>query len=144
MGSSGAESAAQGTEALGSSAQRSAGDVVLVCGGRQYEERGTVNSVLSALHAQAAIGLIVTGGATGADLWAKLWAQHSKVPVCEFPANWRFEGRASGPRRNAHMLRFLRPSLVVAFPGGPGTADMTGQALAAGIRVHLEGSRTHD
>lgn len=33
------------------------------------------------------------------------------------------------------MLRDGKPDIVIAFPGGRGTADMICQARAAGIRV---------
>lgn len=51
-----------------------------------------------------------------------------------FPAHWEQEGRAAGPRRNN---RTLGPDLVVAFPGGKGTADMVARARAKGVRVKL-------
>jgi UDP-N-acetylmuramoylalanine-D-glutamate ligase len=35
------------------------------------------------------------------------------------------------------MLKEGRPDLVVAFPGGKGTANMVAQARAAGIRVFM-------
>ena len=43
--------------------------------------------------------------------------------------------RGAGPERNARMLAEGRPDLVVAFPGGTGTADMVRRAKAAGVRV---------
>jgi hypothetical protein len=50
------------------------------------------------------------------------------VPVIEFPANWKVYGRAAGPIRNMKMLLEGKPDLVVAFPGGIGTADMVKKA----------------
>jgi predicted Rossmann-fold nucleotide-binding protein len=50
------------------------------------------------------------------------------------PANWNAWGRAAGPRRNQEML-MRKPNLVVAFPGGEGTADMVQKAIAAGVKV---------
>lgn len=108
---------------------------VLVCGGRSFEDRKTVGRVLAILHEARPISLVISGGAPGADRLGELWAQHRKIAVCTFPANWRFEGRAAGPIRNARMLEFGKPDLVVAFPGGPGTQNMIAQAKAAGVEV---------
>ncbi len=49
-------------------------------------------------------------------------------------AKWETYGKAAGPIRNREMLLNL-PALVVAFPGGKGTADMVRQAERAGIPV---------
>ena len=45
-----------------------------------------------------------------------------------------FPRRGAGPVRNARML-VEKPDLVIAFPGGPGTADMVRRARAAGVEV---------
>jgi hypothetical protein len=44
------------------------------------------------------------------------------------------DGRAAGPRRNQRMLEDFRPDLVVAFPGGRGTAYMVRRAGLAWCR----------
>lgn len=46
-------------------------------------------------------------------------------------------GKAAGPIRNQRMLDEGKPDLVVAFPGGRGTADMVRRAKAAGVPVRL-------
>jgi hypothetical protein len=63
------------------------------------------------------------------------WAIEAGIPVKPYPADWRLHGRAAGPIRNTLMLVEGRPDLVVAFPGGQGTADMTKKALRAGVKV---------
>jgi predicted Rossmann-fold nucleotide-binding protein len=108
---------------------------VLVCGGRTFEEWKRLATELGQMHAAEPIGLIVTGAAPGADRLAERWAMHHKVPVANFPANWRFMGKAAGPARNRWMLRFMTPDVVVAFPGGAGTANMVRLATEAGVRV---------
>ena len=52
--------------------------------------------------------------------------------VCH--ADWETHGRAAGPIRNEKMLTW-KPDLVVAFPGGVGTADLVRRAEAAGVPV---------
>ena len=52
-----------------------------------------------------------------------------------FPAEWKKHGKAAGPIRNRKMLQDGKPDLVLAFPGGRGTANMVELATDAGIRV---------
>jgi hypothetical protein len=111
---------------------------VLVCGGRDYTKGPVVRKELSAL--RPAPTLLIEGGATGADHQAKMWAVAAKVPVRMFAADWRKHGPAAGPIRNQRMLDEGKPDLVIAFPGGRGTADMVRRARSAGIEVReIEG-----
>jgi hypothetical protein len=50
-------------------------------------------------------------------------------------ADWGQYGAPAGPIRNKTMLTQGRPDVVLAFPGGTGTADMKRQARRAGVRV---------
>lgn len=107
---------------------------VLVCGGRRYSSIEKVDQVLSTIHEDGVISHLIEGGAEGADTIARTWAQGVGVQTVTCKANWEQFGKSAGPRRNANMLS-LGPDLVVAFPGGAGTAHMVGVAKAAGIRV---------
>lgn len=64
-----------------------------------------------------------------------LWALVRRVPVKPEPAFWTTAGRGAGPIRNGHMLVTHKPDLVVAFPGGRGTDDLTGRAGVLGFDV---------
>ena len=113
---------------------------VLVCGGRKYglgndKEKLHVSQVLSALHDTRFISTVIEGGAEGADACAKIWADQASVPSQTYNADWKSHGRSAGPRRNQWMLDEGKPDLVVAFPGGSGTADMVRRAKAAGLEV---------
>lgn len=108
---------------------------VLVCGGRDFEDWATVQETLDAVHAEHIIDLIIHGGATGADSLGGRWAHENKIPVARYEANWEYIGRSAGPIRNQSMLRFGKPDLVLAFPGGRGTDNMVKQAEAAGVDV---------
>jgi len=114
---------------------------VLVCGGRQYDDAATLASRLSEINRDHAITEIIEGGAAGADTLARKFGEHEGIPVRTFPADWDTHGRAAGPIRNRQMLEEGRPDLVVAFPGGRGTANMVKQARAAGVKV-LEINKT--
>lgn len=104
---------------------------VLVCGGRDYADKEKVASTLEAIGPS----LIIEGGATGADYCAAHWAAKAGIPAETFSADWTAHGKAAGPIRNQRMIDEGKPDLVVAFPGGRGTADMVRRARAAGIEV---------
>lgn len=108
---------------------------VLVCGGRDYNHRGRVTDVLCKLHMEAGISCIIEGGARGADRMAREWAQVCIVPIETFEADWENQGTFAGPARNKRMLDEGKPDLVIAFPGGKGTADMVRKARKAGVGV---------
>jgi hypothetical protein len=110
---------------------------VLACGGRTFADRKTVDWALSAYlnKAEPYTLCIIEGGAPGADTLARQWAERNKCIVMEFPANWTYLGRSAGSKRNQAMLDWGQPDTVVAFPGGPGTADMVRRAKARKINV---------
>lgn len=108
---------------------------VLVCGGRDYRDGERVSAVLHKLHAAQGIDLIIEGGAKGADYLAHVWACMEGVPTERFEADWENQGSFAGPARNKRMLDEGQPDLVIAFPGGRGTADMVRKARKAGVDV---------
>lgn len=138
--------------------------IVLVCGGRDYVDEVRVRSALTALehkYLRKFRGLI-HGAAKGADRLAKQWqddrialeyaqcADNRRIDAkgllgwqrnpemwcAGYPADWEKHGPAAGPIRNQYMLD-NNPGieLVIAFPGGKGTADMVRRAKAKGIPV---------
>lgn len=104
---------------------------VLVCGGRNYDNMGKVTEVLNEIQPW----LVIHGAARGADQLAQQWCDYNFVGFLQFPANWKKHGKAAGPKRNAKMLKYGKPDLVVAFPGGKGTANMVKLAGEAGVPV---------
>lgn len=108
--------------------------LVLVCGGRGYDDRRRLFITLDLLHENMGISTLVSGGAKGADSLAVDWAKSRLIPFKVVRAEWGRYGKRAGPLRNQQMLE-MKPDLVVAFPGGRGTADMMGRALDAGLRV---------
>lgn len=98
-------------------------------------ERQTLYSKLNhllALHPDLAI---CHGAAPGADALAETWCKFSHVPRVEYPADWGTHANSAGPIRNREMLKGFFPALVVACPGGTGTADMVAISRAAGVQV---------
>jgi hypothetical protein len=106
---------------------------VLVCGGRDYDNRERLFRVLDqALQSATMAGksfTLIHGGARGADTLAHVWATERKITdeggnVRVYHANWERDKKAAGPIRNKLMLTNEHPHVIVAFKGGNGTAHM--------------------
>jgi hypothetical protein len=118
---------------------------LLACGGRDYNDRVFVYATLDRIHARRLVVLVIAGGklppceswerARGADLLALEWARERGIPYEGYPANWPRFGPAAGPKRNREQRDRGRPDVVVAFPGGRGTADMVAAAGERNIPV---------
>ncbi len=105
--------------------------VLLVTGGRDFRDGAALRRAIL----DARPSLIIHGGARGADRLASEIADVLGIPQVVYPANWTGEGRAAGAIRNQRMLDHGKPDLVLAAPGGRGTADMVRRATAEGIPV---------
>ena len=107
--------------------------IVLVCGSRSWEDRGSIVSELGRLPEQTTI---IHGDAHGADKLAGEVALELGFDVRVFPARWDTLGKAAGVLRNKHMLT-LNPDFVIAFHDGKsrGSIDMMTRARGAGIKV---------
>lgn len=109
--------------------------IVLVCGGRKFYDKVLFRYTMGLIHTETPITLIIHGGAIGADMLANYWAKAMGIPVKEYPADWNTYRRSAGPIRNSQMLKEGKPDLVVAFPGGKGTADMVKKAKKANMKL---------
>lgn len=118
------------------------GNVIIVCGGREYADRERVFAALDRVHAKRQITLLVhgacmneaTGELSGADRWADEWARERGVQVEPHPADWTTWGKSAGPMRNQQMANAGAHGLV-AFPGDAGTRSMCVHAERNGIPV---------
>lgn len=122
---------------------------VLVCGGRTYYHKDYAFSVLNKHLNQFYVWtdtddgmgcwfwdlVIIEGGARGADQLAREWAALNYVETETYLADWDTYGKAAGYIRNKTMLEDGKPDLVIAFPGGRGTAMMKKIAREAGVEV---------
>ena len=131
--------------------------IAIVCGGRTYgmawrddkdaviEERVALVDTLAAVAPNLIIhgACVLSGEASGADLIADMWASRNKVDAIRCPAPFAAFGRVAGPARNGGMLALGQAMaktldarlVVVAAPGGRGTASMVRLAKAAGVDV---------
>jgi hypothetical protein len=121
---------------------------VLICGGRDYSDWSTFRNEMFKIAEREFPRLqpdwygnylyavkIIAGGAKGADSLAADWAAVEHTDYKEYRADWEKHGKAAGIIRNQQMLDEGKPDLVIAFPGGNGTADMVNRAKKAGVRV---------
>ena len=108
---------------------------VLVCGGRDFRNRKLAFAALDQLDREYKFSVVIDGMARGADEFGFDWAISRGVVTERYAADWDKHGRAAGFIRNKEMLVKGVPDMVVAFPGGIGTANMIKQAEAAGILV---------
>lgn len=113
----------------------------IVCGGRDFKDRAYLHQVLDGIaEARGLPSFFISGGAPGADDLAEGWRRDRLLPGVVLKADWDAHGRSAGIKRNSLMLTSLclwptARKLVIAFPGGIGTADMVAQAEGAGVEV---------
>ena len=112
---------------------------LLVSGGRYYSDRPAAYAAFDLVLGMRPIEVVIQGEcpAGGADKLADEWAILRGLPREPYPVDTKLDGDwpQAGVRRNARMLRLSRPTLVLALPGGRGTADMMRRARAAGVSV---------
>lgn len=108
---------------------------VLVCGGRKYSNMSRIFCTLNAIHAIRPILEVIEGGATGADSiagnWAKMYGEKLTVVLPDYR---KHDPKVAPLIRNSQMAE-LNPDLLIAFPGGSGTADMIKKAKARHIPI---------
>lgn len=129
--------------------------IVIVTGGRDYPDREAVHRALDLVHALTPIEAVLHGACgatwprvrgpelTGADRWAHEWATERGIDVHPHPANWERYGKRAGPLRNEQMIEHAgqlsrwqyQRTLVLAAPGGAGTADCVRRARQTGLTV---------
>lgn len=115
---------------------------VAVTGGRDFDDfkaKAIIWGTLDAIHAQKEITLLIHGACHlgGADITAENWAKEREVPYFGMPAKFKTgsKGKVEGPLRNHRMLDTTKPDVLIAFPGGSGTAGCAEYATRTGLKV---------
>jgi len=104
-----------------------------VCGGRNFDKPLWLSRILDTYKEATHV---IHGAYKGADTLAHDWALANGIQAVACPAAWNYYDKVAGYKRNAAMLELLTDKdIVVAFPGGPGTAMMCKLAREKGIRV---------
>ena len=126
--------------------------IVLVCGGRDYNDKARIWEVLDGILESSRGGVtIINGAARGADRWSTIWAREKGQKCVEFPIakdpaqaavigarfDWVTHGKIAGHLRNQFMLDESHPDLGIVFPGGNGTQDMLCRLFRAGVETRV-------
>lgn len=106
---------------------------ILVCGGRDSGDF-EIPVFIETLN-KLKPSVIISGKARGFDMLAENYANVYGVEFEGYPADWEKYGKKAGYLRNKQMLDEGKPDLVIAFPGGKGTANMVKLAKEAGVEV---------
>lgn len=105
---------------------------LIVCGGRDFFDFEAVacriREVLATERLNVDNCVLSSGGQRGADTLALQWATENEFAALRVPAQWKRFQAAAGTLRNQAMLdmvtTFDTDPLLLAMPGGVGTADM--------------------
>jgi predicted Rossmann-fold nucleotide-binding protein len=119
---------------------------VLVCGGREYTDKENVFRVLGEICDEFHLWdynntipiyiRVINGGARGADKFSTEWAKENAAQYQEYKPKYDEHSPKFAPlARNQEMLNEEIVDLVLAFPGGRGTADMVRRAEKKGVLV---------
>lgn len=120
---------------------------VIVAGSRDFDNGGIFENAMTWLlpsdsdYAESIE--IISGGCTGADALAEIYAKEWDIPLKVFPADWKKYGNAAGPIRNGQMAQYAtsdgNPGILVAFWDGKsrGTKNMIDTAFKYGLDVHV-------
>jgi len=114
---------------------------ILVCGGREFKDADYLAEVLHdtlmtvRTHFPDQRMVIVHGDGRGADKLAGAWANKFNIPCFKIPAEWDLWDKGAGMMRNQQMLDWVPVDRVIAFDGGPGTADMCKRSTLKHIPV---------
>jgi len=113
---------------------------ILVCGGRDWDNEDRISRGIQAALIQWTIPsldylVIIHGVARGADTLAGQIAKREGIRTEVYKAEWDKYGKKAGYLRNVKMLEEGKPHVVLAAPGGRGTAMMVSLAKRAGVPV---------
>ena len=110
---------------------------VIIAGSRDIEDFDLV--VQAVEDSGFEITEVVSGKARGIDSLGEKWALENDIPVKEFPAAWRVDGRYNpnaGPERNIQMARYADALIAITY-GSSGTSHMIKVAKMQGLQVHI-------
>lgn len=83
------------------------------------------------------IGVIIHGGARGADRLAGQVAESLNIPTEVYQPDWNTHGRKAGILRNQEMLDEGKPDLILAFHDDLENSKGTGHMVKAARQASL-------
>jgi predicted Rossmann fold nucleotide-binding protein DprA/Smf involved in DNA uptake len=120
------------------------GTKLAVIGSRDFEDKEYLFGRLD--KNKHKIALIVSGGATGADTFAKEWADSRAIPYLNFPAKWKLPDwttdKGAGFRRNHQIISNCDCVLAMWDEESRGTAHSISTAKKLNKKVYVYNFRT--
>lgn len=108
---------------------------VIVAGSRNITDSHLVATAIA--KSGFDIAAVVSGGARGVDTLGEQWAHQTGRKIARFSANWKRDGNAAGPIRNAHMANYA-DALVAIWDGeSRGTRHMIDTMKKQGKPVYV-------
>lgn len=110
-----------------------------IIGSRSFKDYNKLCIEVNKLREIEEITTIVSGGANGADLLGKKYAQDCYLDYKEYPAEWDKYGKSAGFRRNVDIVN--NSDIVLAFWDGKsrGTKHSIDLATKSGKKVIIVG-----
>lgn len=81
---------------------------------------------------------LVCGMAHGVDTLAYVWAKRNRIPIKEFPADWKHFPRSAGYKRNEEMAIYADALIAVWDGNSKGTNHMIAIMKIHGKPVYIE------
>lgn len=109
---------------------------VIIAGGRDITDYELVLSAVS--ESQFDITEVVSGGASGVDTLAIVFAMENNIPSQTFMANWTKYGNAAGPIRNRLMADNAEALIAIWDGKSRGTKNMIEEAKKRNLKVFIK------
>ncbi len=110
---------------------------LIIAGSRSFTDYELLSEKAAKVNNFEEITEVVCGGAKGADILGKKWADENEIPVKLMPANWSKHGKAAGPIRNREMAEYADALLVFWDGESPGTKNMITTMIELQKPYHL-------
>src|SRR5262245_56020211 len=113
----------------------------LVCGGSTHFLTPPETAWIAAMGREHGITALIPGGSRFVDAALGTWAQQNGIAVKPIPADWH-PGHQVGAIRSAQYLKMLHQHLpgqllILALPGGEGTAHVMHEGTRLGLPVYV-------
>lgn len=110
---------------------------VIVAGGRNLPMSGPARDELIVavckLLKELGATRVVSGYQRGGDAIGIMAAQRLRLPIDQYPPDWKTHGKAAGPIRNATMA--ANAEALIVMRGGSGTFNMIQAAQRRNLRI---------
>lgn len=115
--------------------------ILVVAGPRDWKNKEYVWAVLDLFIQQHSdLEKVISGDATGVDLFTKEWAEHRQIPFEIFEADWDRYKSGAGPIRNKQMAQVGDVLVAFRYPHRvftAGTKSMIDQMVMRGKVIYF-------